>query len=89
LVSPTLEKIVELSWMKSNQISSSSDTAQSDYHLFRSMDNLSLIKLSWSWAGQGGARGLLQSKPTKFYTDWISSMREKWMKVIKNYGKSV
>jgi len=83
----TLAKIEELGWTKINQPPYSPDIAPSDYHLFRSMEHF-LRGRRFTEDGQVRAAldDFFKSKSTKFYTDGIRSMREKWKKVIDNNG---
>ena len=79
--------INELGWTKLQQPPYSPDIAQSDYHLFRSMDHF-LRGRRFTEDGQVRAalEDFFSSKPTKFYTDGIRLIREKWKKVIENHG---
>jgi histone-lysine N-methyltransferase SETMAR len=83
----TLAKIEELGWTKINQPPYSPDIAPSDYHLFRSMDHFLRDRhFTENDQVRAALEDFFRSKPSKFYTDGIRSMREKWKKVIGNNG---
>lgn len=83
----TLAKIEELGWTKLQQPPYSPDIAPSDYHLFRSMDHfLRGRRFTELDEVRTALDDFFASKPTKFYTDGIRSMRDKWKKVLENNG---
>ena len=65
----------------------SSDLAQTDYLLFRSLQNFLNGKIFRSQEqGRQAIEEFFESTPTAFYMDGIHKLPEGWEKIIMNYG---
>ena len=78
----TLQKLLRLSWEVMLHPPYSPDLTQSDYYLFRSLQN-SLNGKNRTWFS------FFDDKDQKFYERGIMKLPKRWQKVIKQNGKYI